>query len=50
MRDQFYNGQFKHERVAMVMRAAPSWFRFGSFEIHDSRKDFATLQVNYHIS
>ncbi|XP_058249406.1 protein adenylyltransferase SelO-1, mitochondrial-like isoform X2 [Hemibagrus wyckioides] len=32
-RDQFYNGSVKRERGAVVLRLAPSWFRFGSLEI-----------------
>ena len=32
-RDIFYNGHVKNERGAVVMRLAPTWFRFGSFEI-----------------
>ena len=32
-RDIFYDGRVKNERGAVVMRLAPSWFRFGSFEI-----------------
>ena len=32
-RDQFYNGNFKKERAAVVLRLAQSWFRFGSLEI-----------------
>jgi uncharacterized protein YdiU (UPF0061 family) len=32
-RDQFYNGNFKTERAAVVLRLAKSWFRIGSLEI-----------------
>ncbi|XP_078090068.1 protein nucleotidyltransferase YdiU-like isoform X2 [Mustelus asterias] len=32
-RDQFYNGNVKNERGAIVLRVAKSWFRFGSLEI-----------------
>ncbi|KAM5156627.1 protein adenylyltransferase SelO-like isoform 2-T4 [Mantella aurantiaca] len=32
-RDQFYNGNVKKERGAMVLRVAKSWFRMGSLEI-----------------
>jgi len=32
-RDMFYDGRLKMERGAVVLRLAPSWFRFGSFEI-----------------
>ena len=45
-RDQFYNGNVSFEPTAIVMRAAPSWFRFGSFEILHYRKDFELLKVN----
>ncbi|GFR89347.1 UPF0061 protein YdiU [Elysia marginata] len=33
IRDEFYNGNMKAERGAMVVRIAPSWFRIGSLEI-----------------
>uniref|UniRef100_UPI0037E9B91C protein adenylyltransferase SelO-like n=1 Tax=Semicossyphus pulcher TaxID=241346 RepID=UPI0037E9B91C len=33
IRDQFYNGNVKTERGAVVLRLAPSWFRIGSLEI-----------------
>ncbi|XP_071966008.1 protein adenylyltransferase SelO-like [Antedon mediterranea] len=33
IRDQFYNGNPKQERAAVVLRLAPTWFRFGSLEI-----------------
>ncbi|KAM3142216.1 hypothetical protein pb186bvf_005625 [Paramecium bursaria] len=32
-RDMFYNGQVKQERCAVVLRMAPTFLRFGSFEI-----------------
>ncbi|KAM6276841.1 protein adenylyltransferase SelO-like isoform 2-T2 [Spheniscus humboldti] len=32
-RDQFYNGNIKKERGAIVLRLATSWFRIGSLEI-----------------
>ncbi|XP_077158836.1 protein nucleotidyltransferase YdiU-like isoform X6 [Paroedura picta] len=32
-RDQFYNGDIKKERGAVVLRVAKSWFRIGSLEI-----------------
>uniref|UniRef100_A0A6G1R435 Selenoprotein O n=1 Tax=Hypotaenidia okinawae TaxID=2861861 RepID=A0A6G1R435_9GRUI len=32
-RDQFYNGNIKKERGAVVLRVAKSWFRIGSLEI-----------------
>nr|XP_019958734.1 PREDICTED: uncharacterized protein LOC109639617 isoform X1 [Paralichthys olivaceus] len=33
IRDQFYNGNMKTERGAVVLRLAKSWFRIGSLEI-----------------
>ena len=33
VRDQFYDGHPRKEKVAVVLRLAPSWFRFGTFEI-----------------
>ncbi|XP_047424204.1 protein adenylyltransferase SelO-like [Mugil cephalus] len=33
LRDQFYNGNVKKERGAVVLRVAKSWFRIGSLEI-----------------
>ncbi|KAM8823552.1 protein adenylyltransferase SelO-like isoform 2-T2 [Spinachia spinachia] len=33
VRDQFYNGNVKTERGAVVLRLANSWFRIGSLEI-----------------
>ena len=33
IRDPLYNGTIVKERAAVVLRLAPSWFRFGSFEI-----------------
>ncbi|KAM4605947.1 protein adenylyltransferase SelO-like [Polymixia lowei] len=33
IRDQFYNGNVKKERGAVVLRLAKSWFRIGSLEI-----------------
>uniref|UniRef100_A0A3P8SP37 Selenoprotein O n=1 Tax=Amphiprion percula TaxID=161767 RepID=A0A3P8SP37_AMPPE len=33
VRDQFYNGNVKTERGAVVLRLAKSWFRIGSLEI-----------------
>ncbi|XP_032871855.1 protein adenylyltransferase SelO-like isoform X1 [Amblyraja radiata] len=32
-RDNFYNGNVKNEKGAIVLRVAKSWFRFGSLEI-----------------
>jgi len=38
-RDIFYNGNVKNERGAVVLRLAPTWFRFGSFEILAIKKE-----------
>lgn len=32
-RDKLYTGDVKDERCAVVLRVAPTFFRFGSFEI-----------------
>lgn len=32
-RDKLYNGNVIHEKCAVVLRVAPSFIRFGSFEI-----------------
>ncbi len=34
MRDIFYEGKHIFEPVAIVLRMAPNWIRFGSFELH----------------
>lgn len=33
VRDMLYNGNPQSERASLVMRIAPTFFRFGSFEI-----------------
>jgi len=33
VRDKLYEGNVQHERCAVVMRVAPTFIRFGSFEI-----------------
>ena len=33
MRDKLYNGNAEMEKCAVVLRVAPTFFRFGSFEI-----------------
>ncbi|XP_047121431.1 protein adenylyltransferase SelO-like [Schistocerca piceifrons] len=45
VRDQFYKGYPKAERAAVVLRLAPSWFRFGSLEILTENGELATLKV-----
>jgi len=44
MRDMFYDGNATIEPGAIVCRAAPSFIRFGSFEIFTSRQDFDLLR------
>ncbi|MDP3279133.1 MAG: YdiU family protein [Deltaproteobacteria bacterium] len=43
MRDMFYNGNARTEPGAVVCRVAPSFVRFGSFELPSSRGDHALL-------
>ncbi|MDX2093951.1 MAG: YdiU family protein [Kofleriaceae bacterium] len=43
-RDLLYDGNPKLEPGAVVCRVAPSFLRFGSFEIHSSRDDVETLR------
>lgn len=43
-RDQFYNGNVKKERGAMVLRVAKSWFRIGSLEILANYGEFNLLR------
>lgn len=33
IRDQFYTGEEKQEKASVIVRMAPSFFRFGSFEV-----------------
>ncbi len=51
-RDMFYDGNRKREPGAIVCRAAPSFIRFGNFELPSSRGDLALLAqwVNFCIS
>lgn len=51
MRDMLYDGNPEYEKGAVVSRLAPSFIRFGSFEIFASRGDKKTLTelVNYTI-
>lgn len=44
MRDMFYDGHAKPEPGAIVCRVAPSFIRFGNFELPASRGDTALLQ------
>jgi uncharacterized protein YdiU (UPF0061 family) len=45
LRDILYNGNPAYERGAVVCRVAPSFVRFGNFEIFASRKDLKNLQL-----
>lgn len=44
-RDMFYDGNRQMERGAIVCRVAPSFLRFGSFEIFAARGDKKTLEA-----
>ena len=44
VRDMLYDGHPAAEPGAVVCRVAPSFLRFGSYEIHASRDDEATLR------
>jgi uncharacterized protein YdiU (UPF0061 family) len=45
LRDVLYNGNPAYEKGAIVCRVAPSFIRFGSFELFASRKDLVNLQL-----
>ena len=45
MRDLLYNGNQKLEPGAVVCRTAPSFIRFGSFEIFSARQDIDSLRT-----
>ncbi|AMM51861.1 hypothetical protein TH61_12690 [Rufibacter sp. DG15C] len=44
MRDMFYNGNPEFEPGAIVMRVAPSFLRFGSFEMPAARQELDNLR------
>lgn len=44
LRDILYNGNAAYEKGAIVCRVAPSFIRFGNFQILSSRKDFDNLK------
>jgi serine/tyrosine/threonine adenylyltransferase len=44
LRDMFYDGNPRYEPGAVVCRVAPSFLRFGNFEIFAARDDLATLR------
>jgi uncharacterized protein YdiU (UPF0061 family) len=45
LRDILYNGKPAYEKGAIVCRVAPSFIRFGNFELFASRNDHSTLQL-----
>jgi len=51
LRDVMYNGNAAYEKGAIVARVAPSFLRFGSYEIFAARQDHKTLKtlVNFTI-
>jgi serine/tyrosine/threonine adenylyltransferase len=44
LRDMFYNGNAAYEPGAIVMRVAPSFLRFGNFEMLNARKEVDSLR------
>jgi len=44
LRDMFYNGNAAYEPGAIVMRTAPSFLRFGSFEMPAARQEIDNLK------
>lgn len=44
MRDMFYDGNAALEKGAVVCRVAPSFIRFGNFQIHASRNETTLLK------
>jgi len=52
MRDVLYDGNAAYEKGAIVSRVAPSFLRFGNYEIFAARQDIDTLKtlVDYTIS
>jgi len=45
LRDMMYDGNPAYEKGAIVCRVAPSFIRFGNFEIFASREDIKTLKT-----
>ncbi|MCK8479378.1 protein adenylyltransferase SelO [Psychroserpens algicola] len=45
LRDMMYDGNAAYEKGAIVTRVAPSFIRFGSFEIFAARQDHKTLKT-----
>lgn len=44
LRDMMYDGNAGYEKGAIVCRVAPSFLRFGNFQIFAARKDFVNLK------
>ncbi|XP_072290564.1 selenoprotein O1 isoform X2 [Eucyclogobius newberryi] len=44
LRDIYYNGRPRHERCSVVLRIAPTFLRFGSFEIFKQADEFTGRQ------
>lgn len=44
-RDMFYDGNPRGEPGAITARMAPTFLRFGNYEIHAAREDFETLKT-----
>ncbi|XP_035765841.1 selenoprotein O1 isoform X2 [Neolamprologus brichardi] len=44
IRDVYYNGNARHERCSVVLRIAPTFIRFGSFEIFKPADEFTGRQ------
>ena len=51
LRDMLYDGNSAYEKGAVVSRVAPSFLRFGNYEIFAARQDYKNLKtlVNYTI-
>ena len=45
LRDVMYDGNSAHEKGAIVSRLAPSFLRFGNYEIFAARQDYKTLKI-----
>ncbi len=45
LRDMLYNGNAAYEKGAVVCRTAPSFLRFGSYEIFAAQQDETTLKI-----
>ncbi|WNH08192.1 protein adenylyltransferase SelO [Thalassobellus suaedae] len=45
LRDVLYNGNPEYEKGAIVCRTAPSFLRFGSYEIFAAKQDITTLKT-----